>query len=275
MQLDFLKEMTPVFYNQHGVKAFSRAHSFTTHWHDRIELIYLVNGELHLQTETTKRTAVAGDLIIIPPRILHGADLATPDTEYRVLMFELATFSSNITGVKNFIDALNQQHVRLTHITNDADIIAAFERIYKKQSAKGEAASLAVCADIYTLLSLLRERCVVDMLPQFPTKTAFKEVIAYIQDNYQKPLCSSQLCKKFGYSQNYFSRRFIAETGMTPTSFIRTVRLESAAQMLQETDMPINKISMTCGFASAKYFSQCFHELYGITPGQFREGNSK
>ncbi len=273
MQVDFLKEMTPVFYNQHGIKHFSRSADFPLHWHDRIELVYITNGELKVKIYDKEYRVCKNELLIIPPHTLHSGDRVTPETSLSTIMFEPSLFSCNVPAIKNFMDALLQKHIRLAPITNDSDIIDLFLKLYDAQNEQGDIATLKIASYVYALLALLRERCLVDMQVQFSAKSTFGEIITYIQDNYQEPLTSSFLCKKFGYSQNYFSRRFIAETGMPPTAFIRTVRLENAAEMLRETDMTISSIALACGFTSTKYFTHCFRELYNITPGQFRNAN--
>lgn len=273
MQVDFLKEMTPVFYNQHGIKSFSRSADFPLHWHDRIELVYITEGELKIKIEKNEYFAHKNQLLIMPPRTLHSGERITPETTFQTLMFEPNMFSCGVPAAKNFIDALLQKHIRLTPVTDDEDIINLFLKIFDEQSQQGDVATLRIIGHVYELLSLLRERCLLDMQVHFSAKSTFGEIITFIQENYQEPLTSSFLCKKFGYSQNYFSRRFIAETGMPPTAFIRTVRLENAAEMLRETDMTISNIAFACGFTSTKYFTHCFRELYDITPGQFRNAN--
>lgn len=273
MQVDFLKEMTPVFYNQHGIKSFERSTDFPLHWHDRIELIYVFRGEFKMKFDKKEYSVHENQLLIVPPRVLHSGDMVVPNTAFRTLMFEPSYFSCSVPAVKNFIEALFEKQIRLTPVTDDPDILALFMKIYDMQAEQGDVATLRITSCIYELLALFRERCLVDMQVQFTAKSTFGEIITYIQENYQQPITSSFLCKKFGYSQNYFSRRFIAETGMPPTAFIRTVRLENAAEMLRETNMSISSIALACGFTSTKYFTHCFRELYGITPGHFRNAN--
>jgi AraC-like DNA-binding protein len=206
---------------------------------------------------------------------LHRGRRETPETHFITVMFEPNLFSCSVPAVSNFINGLLEKHIRLTTITKDPEIIDLFLRLHHMQDEKGDVATLKITAMVYELLALLRERCLVDMQVQFSAKNTFSEIINYIQENYNQPLSSSFLCKKFGYSQNYFSRRFIAETGMPPTAFIRTVRLENAAEMLRETDMSISSIALACGFTTTKYFTHCFRELYNITPGQFRNANQE
>lgn len=273
MQVDHLKEMTPVFYNQYGIKSFSRAIHFPLHWHDRFELIYVVRGELQVTIDKKDHIAKANELIILAPRALHSGKKNRPETAYCTIMFEPYLFSSNMPAVKKFIEGLLQKQIHLTPITSDKEIIDLFLKIFNEQTEQGDVVPLHVAAHLHTLLALLRERCLLDMQADFSDKKSINEIIFYIQENYQQPLTSSFLCKKFGYSQNHFTRLFVAETGISPTAFIRAVRLENAAEMLRETDIPITSIALDCGFPNISYFTRRFRELYGITPGQFRTTN--
>ena len=60
--------------------------------------------------------------------------------------------------------------------------------------------------------------------------------------------------------------------GITPNEFLRNVRLKHAASLLEQTDMPVNQISLIVGFQTARYFSQCFRQMFGVTPTEYRNG---
>ena len=59
--------------------------------------------------------------------------------------------------------------------------------------------------------------------------------------------------------------------GITPTDFIRNVRLKRAAQLLANTQLPINEIADRVGFITARNFSTQFKKMYGVTPSEYRE----
>lgn len=62
--------------------------------------------------------------------------------------------------------------------------------------------------------------------------------------------------------------------GITPNEFLRNVRLKHAAKLLAETDTPVNQVSLMVGFQTPRYFSQCFKQLFGVFPTEYREGSS-
>ena len=62
--------------------------------------------------------------------------------------------------------------------------------------------------------------------------------------------------------------------GITPSDFMRAVRLKQAANLLTETTDPINHIADAVGFKTARNFSLCFKHMFGVTPTEYRSGKS-
>lgn len=60
--------------------------------------------------------------------------------------------------------------------------------------------------------------------------------------------------------------------GITPTDFIRNVRLKHAALLLTETNLNINEIAMQTGFNTPRNFSENFKKTFGVTPTEYRYG---
>lgn len=73
-----------------------------------------------------------------------------------------------------------------------------------------------------------------------------------------------------GKSKLYLKLKGI--TGVTPNDFILNVRLKTAAKLLRENhEMNISDITYSTGFSAPRYFSQCFKDLYGMPPLQYRK----
>ena len=68
--------------------------------------------------------------------------------------------------------------------------------------------------------------------------------------------------------------RTIKETlEMTPTQYIRTIRIQHAEKLLRTTNMTVQEIIYACGFSSKAYFYKVFAERYGKTPKDYRNAN--
>ncbi len=71
-------------------------------------------------------------------------------------------------------------------------------------------------------------------------------------------------------------RKLRTITGMTPSEFMRSIRLREAARLLlSEHEISITEISERVGFNTYKYFSRHFLEMYSCTPTQYRNTNGK
>ncbi|HMQ87162.1 MAG TPA: ATP-binding protein [Flavilitoribacter sp.] len=83
-------------------------------------------------------------------------------------------------------------------------------------------------------------------------------------------LSPGDLGKALYLSQMQLYRKLKALTGKTPTLFIRTVRLQNAAQLLKTTDLNVSEVAYESGFSDPAYFSRVFKDEFGITPSSFR-----
>ena len=96
-------------------------------------------------------------------------------------------------------------------------------------------------------------------------------VVKNISDeNFGVPELSSLL----GLSPSQTLRKIKATSGKSVNQYIREIRLEKAAKLLEETSQSIAEVSCQVGFSSASYFNKTFKKYYDITPGEFRANSS-
>lgn len=62
-------------------------------------------------------------------------------------------------------------------------------------------------------------------------------------------------------------RKIKGMTNYSPSDLVRIIRLKHARRMLTTTDMPVNAVAIKVGFASHAYFTRCYREYFGETPG--------
>ena len=67
-----------------------------------------------------------------------------------------------------------------------------------------------------------------------------------------------------------FSRRFQAEVGESPTKWLIQRRIETALRLLETTDLTVDKIADTVGFASATLLRKHRHAAVGLSPSSYR-----
>ena len=58
---------------------------------------------------------------------------------------------------------------------------------------------------------------------------------------------------------------------MTFSSYVQLLRLNQAAWLLTQTQLPVAEVAVKSGFASIKTFHRVFKYQYGMAPGEYRK----
>jgi signal transduction histidine kinase/AraC-like DNA-binding protein len=109
-----------------------------------------------------------------------------------------------------------------------------------------------------------------DTLPQ-QTSALAKRAVAYLHQNYARPLARWEIAEAVGVSEDYLSRVFNRELGLAPWSYLNRYRIYQAQELLRRTNESIQSIARQVGFKDPAYFSRVFRNLTGKSPQAFRE----
>lgn len=77
-----------------------------------------------------------------------------------------------------------------------------------------------------------------------------------------------ELGAQLGLSRSQLHRKLSALTGLAPNEVIRNMRLERARQLLEKKALTVSEAAYACGFSSPAYFSKCFKDYFGMSPGE-------
>ena len=102
-----------------------------------------------------------------------------------------------------------------------------------------------------------------------------KSVSNYITQNLNEKITVKQLTLEFGVSDTYLQNAFRSVYGMPVISFMRTQKMQSAAQVLIHTTRTIEEIAEEFGYENESKFSSAFKKIMGDTPGVYRKEHSK
>ncbi|HWC81060.1 MAG TPA: helix-turn-helix domain-containing protein [Pseudonocardiaceae bacterium] len=85
-----------------------------------------------------------------------------------------------------------------------------------------------------------------------------------------RPLSLRELAARESMSVRTFTRRFRAEVGVSPAQWLTQQRLERARQLLEETDLPVDRVAEQAGFGTAVSLRQHLQAAVGVTPSAYR-----
>lgn len=79
-----------------------------------------------------------------------------------------------------------------------------------------------------------------------------------------------ELSEKMYMDRTTIFRKIKALTGQSPQLFIRSYRLQRAAQLLKQQAGTVSQVASSVGFDNPGYFAKCFKEKYKMHPSSFK-----
>ncbi len=101
--------------------------------------------------------------------------------------------------------------------------------------------------------------------------STIQPAISFVAENYMNDISIDALAHTCHLSVSHFRRVFKQILGIAPLEYIQTVRIERARVLLFNQDLSVTEIGMQVGFATPSSFIRQFHQLYGLSPGQWRK----
>lgn len=102
-----------------------------------------------------------------------------------------------------------------------------------------------------------------------------QNAIRVVEENITDPEFSVEdLSHELGMSRVHLYKKLLALTGKSPLEFIRTIRLQQAAQLLEKSQLSISEIAYKVGFNNPKYFAKYFKEEYKMLPSAYASRNN-
>ncbi|HEU5110119.1 MAG TPA: response regulator transcription factor, partial [Micromonosporaceae bacterium] len=98
-----------------------------------------------------------------------------------------------------------------------------------------------------------------------------RHALAYLHQHYHHQITRRQVAKAAGMSEDYLSRLFHRELGLSPWDYLNRLRIEQAKERLREGDESIQVVARRVGFHDRAYFSRIFRKLTGMPPQVYRE----
>lgn len=93
----------------------------------------------------------------------------------------------------------------------------------------------------------------------------------WLQLHLSSPVSITLLAKQLRLSPRTLNRRFKHATGMTPLSYLQSLRIAGAKDLLRHSNLSVGEIAWQQGMQDVSYFSQLFRRHSGMSPLQYRE----
>lgn len=258
----------------------------TSHFHDYIELTFVLDGECQYELNGKIFDVRKNDILFINPNDTHTT-IITDKNKLPVL------FAIGFTDI--YLNGLNMKENEFLfedvspvfscpdELTLQIRKIADDILLEKTNNLPGKYFYIHA-ALVQLLLIIIRHF----HKPQINNNSLFlkdinedtlsvvgkKQIVAsicdYMKENYAKKISLEGIASNMYLSPIYISKLFKEETGNSPINYLISIRLKKAASLLKNSRMPISEISTIVGYENPYYFSKLFKKNYGVTPKEYR-----
>lgn len=236
--------------------------SFPAHFHSSIELVYVVSGCITVIMNGISHSVKAGQMILTSSYSVHV--YLTEEGEHN----ETITMIIPMSSIPSLQKILNQKAFKseIYDMKQDEELSAFLPLIcrhwqeYSAETIKGIS---------YMVLGMLISRVGLADHPGNQKSNLMRDVLIYLQNNYQQPIRMEHLARHFGYSKSRFSRLFHDHLGCSMIEYLSTIRCRHAALLLIESDMTMLDIALAVGFECLRTFYRAFKNCYQMTPTQY------
>lgn len=255
----------------------------TEHYHDFIEIVFILHGQGKQVLEENEYLVSAGDVFVLQGNQKHYFEDAS-QIEIVNVMYD---------GIKNPViipDKIRQMegfnalfilepYYRAKHHFKNmlrlnreelAKIEIILNAMFFEQEHKQEGYELILGNRLQELIVILSRHYSNIESTEAQALVRIGKVIDYMESNLSEKIYIDNLASMACMSKRNFMRIFKRAVGLSPVHYLMQVRLQKARQLLRETDYQIADISVICGFSDSNYFIKCFKQSFGTTPFKFR-----
>ncbi len=259
------------------------------------------NGECNLRNHPNIPLS-KGTLVLVPAHMSHSllsfGDAKTPLPECHPAGLNLAhhiSRSKTDTANQNLLALCGHISIGLRGATGLVDLIRQPMRVHidhgsaldttlnalLQELAEPKLGSRAIIRTLLlqSMLHMFRDRLIIND-PALTWMSAIGDPVLWsslkaMLDDPGLPHSVEALADLSGMSRSAFAKKFSAAYGDGPMKFLRQLRMNLAAQLLQDTDYPVKLIAGKTGFQSRSAFTRTFEQRFGQSPRSFRAEQKK
>ena len=244
---------------------------FASHWHEHIEMHYILRGSAVFHIDRELYEVKAGDLIIANRNELHAGYSTAVPYEALLLVFDPSDISPE----------LGEKHLRFQSLVReDAAVWQRMTAIFDAWDEQGLGYRALCRARVTELLVYLCRHYAVDrvapkeMVKRRRDLERLQPALDYIEQNYAERISVMQLAQLLCLSPDRLGHLFRDGVGQAPLQYINEIRLRKAMNLLKTKEYTVTEVAQAVGFFDYNHFGRLFRRRYGCTPHQVRQGKT-
>lgn len=265
----------PAFYRD--VKSHSIL--IPAHFHDFMEVLYIIKGELHAVISANSYVLKSGDIFIVSANAIHKTEVIDGTVEYLLLQISSERLKSMIPNVEAYrISPVLNLHQKNDTSSKESYLLMKHHLLQMQNlySEKQDGFQLLFSMELYGFLhTLFYQSCAVS-LEQINSLASIDsahitKVMNWTKINFNKNISLADAAEYLHISKEYLARLFKKYTGQTYLEYLNSIRMISFHELLLSCDEPVSKLLAECGITNEKVFRKNYKQQYGCTPLKARK----
>lgn len=249
------------------------------HWHREFEVNYILEGEGQFILGEEKYIASKGDIVIIPPNILHAAYA----TEKNMLTYDALVFNHSILGTGSndrstaeCIQPIINGQLKITKlIPAKNNFENCVKQIFESAKDNSPLSDLLLKSELLRFFWLLENES--EMVLKEEANVHYIELIRpaleYMALHYGEDITVEQLADIAHLSKSYFMGCFKKATGIGAIEHLTQIRMKIVCDALVNSNEHIADLAYNCGYDNLSNFNRQFKKMIGCTPMEYRRRN--
>lgn len=255
-------------------------YSAPSHWHDDIELIYILSGQMLYNVSGAVVALKAGEGILVNARQMHyGFSNSKEECDFLCVLLHPTLLCATEMFEREYVAPVLNRGSSYYHLASEAawqqEACRLIQAIYQ---AKGQKMALLYIQQAFLeLWALLLENAPLKSGPKNQENselTTVKSMARYIQENYWQKVTMAEIARAGAVGKSKCCGLFQKYLRQTPGAYLTDYRLHKGMELLASTDKAISEIAGETGFGGASYFAEVFHRCMGMTPREYRRQQS-
>ncbi len=152
-----------------------------------------------------------------------------------------------------------------------APFLNTLDKLYELASGSDYIRDMRINEELNKLCTLLMEQSWhPEQAVTAPKKMSVLDVKEYLEQHFSEHITLDDLASRFYINKYYLTRVFKEQYGQSITSYLISLRITHAKQLLRFTDKTVEEIGLECGLGALHYFSRVFKDVEGVTPSTYR-----
>ena len=246
------------------------------HWHEEIEITYVISGSVDHQLNGKRVKLKAGEAIFINSKQLHLIQSDKVDCELYCLIFNPTLLcASNLIARKYVLPIIENENLDYFYLKDDNESHrAVLEAIIKIHELTGddefEYKSLEILIGLWHELFGFLPKVKANEVIVNKDLHRVKQMLALIHRNYAENIGLEEICGAGDVGKTKGTDLFYRFVNMTPVEYLINYRIEVASNMLLDTTDSVTDIAMAAGFSESSYFARTFKNKMGMSPLEYR-----